>query len=67
LLCKDWTDTGLAYSGKEKFSMTCYLCNTYTKVYDCSGSVAKKKIFGHEPPVSWCQDELIGGKLSVIK
>jgi hypothetical protein len=31
------------------------------------GSVAKKKNPGRDPQVAWRQDELIGGKLPVVK
>jgi hypothetical protein len=38
------------------------------KDYDRNGSVAKKKrIFGHEPQGAWCQDEMIGDKLPIVK
>jgi hypothetical protein len=36
------------------------------KDYDRKGSVAKK-ISIHEPEEAWRQDQLIGGKLSVVK
>jgi hypothetical protein len=36
---------------------------------DCKGSVAKRKIkiSGHAAQGAWCQDELIGSKLPVVK
>jgi hypothetical protein len=38
------------------------------KVYDCKGSVAKrKKNSRRERQEAWRQDELIGGKLPVMK
>jgi hypothetical protein len=37
------------------------------KDYDRKGSVAKKKISGREPKGAWRQNELIGGKLPIVK
>jgi hypothetical protein len=37
------------------------------KDYDPKGSAAKRKNSGHEPQEAWHQDELIGGKPSVVK
>jgi hypothetical protein len=37
------------------------------KDYDSKDSVAKRKDSGREPQGAWCQDELIDGKLPVIK
>jgi hypothetical protein len=37
------------------------------KDYDRKCSVAKKKISGREPQGAWSQDEMIGGKLPVVK
>jgi hypothetical protein len=37
------------------------------KAYDRKGSVKKKKISGRESQRAWRQDELIGGKPSVVK
>jgi hypothetical protein len=36
------------------------------KNYDRKGSIAKKKS-GRDPQEAWCEDELIGGKLPVVK
>jgi hypothetical protein len=35
------------------------------KDYDSKGSVAKKS--GRDPQGAWCQDEMIGGKPTVVK
>jgi hypothetical protein len=35
--------------------------------YNRTGSVAKKKTFGHEPQEAWHQDKLIGSKPPVVK
>jgi hypothetical protein len=35
--------------------------------YDRKGSVAKEKTSGHEPQKVWRQDDLMGGKLPVVK
>jgi hypothetical protein len=38
------------------------------KDYDRKGSVEKKtKISGRQPQGAWCQNELIGGKLPLVK
>jgi hypothetical protein len=37
------------------------------KDYGHKGSVAKKKYSGRKPQKAWRQDELIGGKLPVVK
>jgi hypothetical protein len=37
------------------------------KDYNRKGSVVNKKISGRDPQGAWCQGELIGGKLPVVK
>jgi hypothetical protein len=71
---------------KEEFSVTCYVCDTYTwqiwslfirdkpalswerilhKDYDRKGSVAKNS--GRDHQGAWRQDELTGGKSTIVK
>jgi hypothetical protein len=37
------------------------------KDYNCKGSVEKRETSGHEPHEAWHQDDLLGGKLPVVK